>query len=85
MFFITTFKNDVREMLLVGLKNESESEEKLVEYTNLGNTSNGVSEEILGLALKDYANRDEVVIATKYMGNGLVFKLPLPGCCERIK
>ena len=27
--------------------------------------SKGVSEEILGRALKDYANRDEVVIATK--------------------
>ncbi|UPO90139.1 aldo/keto reductase [Niallia sp. Man26] len=27
--------------------------------------SNGISEEIIGRALKDYANRDEVVIATK--------------------
>ena len=31
--------------------------------------SNGVSEEILGRALKDYANRDEVVIATKVFFN----------------
>lgn len=31
--------------------------------------SNGVSEEILGKALKDYANRDEVVIATKVFFN----------------
>jgi aryl-alcohol dehydrogenase-like predicted oxidoreductase len=28
----------------------------------------GRSEEILGRALKDYANRDEVVIATKVFG-----------------
>ena len=31
--------------------------------------SNGVSEEILGRTLKDYANRDEVVIATKVFFN----------------
>ena len=29
--------------------------------------STGVSEEILGRALKDFANRDEVVIATKVL------------------
>lgn len=41
--------------------------------------SDGTSEEILGRALKDYANRDEVVLATKVyfpMGNDLNSKRP---------
>lgn len=33
--------------------------------------SNGVSEEILGRALKDYANRDETVVATKVFFNSV--------------
>lgn len=41
--------------------------------------SDGTSEEILGRALKDYANRDEIVLATKVyfpMGNDLSSKGP---------
>src|SRR6266702_2789004 len=39
-----------------------------MEYTKLGNTGMDVSRICLGRALKDFAKRDEVVIATKVHG-----------------
>lgn len=56
----------------------------------------GVSEEILGRALKDFAKRDQVIVATKVynpVGDGpndrgqgafLPHKLPWPGCCTSL-
>lgn len=63
------------------LKNEEETKEIIKKAINLGinffDTANayaeGTSEEYIGKALKEYANRDEIVIATKYfmpMGTG---------------
>lgn len=57
--------------------NEEDSRKIIKKSLDLGinffDTANvyglGASEEILGRALKDYANREEIVIATKVSGN----------------